>query len=146
MVKCATTATFQGRIMLSAVILQTRFMGVSKEGAVERTKSYLTKSSTHVGVYAAGCGALIGMSGGLVKGAYDALYAEGPLIVADAFRGSWQDAGYHLGEAAGRAFVTSAEFAQASAFVGYVGGSLMTDRVLGYASSFLKWIFGMKND
>jgi len=128
--------------MLSAAVLQIRVMGGDKRGAADRTKSYLTKPSTHVGVYAAGWGALIGGSGGLVKGVYDALYAEGPLIVADALKGSWQDAAYHLGEAAGRAFATSAVFAEASAFVGYAGGSLMTDRVLGYASSFSRWIFG----
>ncbi|MCX6821123.1 MAG: hypothetical protein NT016_04230 [Candidatus Aenigmarchaeota archaeon] len=120
-------------------------MSGDKRGTVERTKGYLTKPSTHFGVYAAGWGALIGGSGGLVKGAYDALYAEGPLIIADALRGSWQDAAYHLGVAAGRAFATSAAFAEASAFVGYAGGSLMTERALGYASSFSRWIFGDSN-
>jgi len=141
-VKCATIATFKGRISLSTVILQTRFMSEGKRSAVERTKSYLTKPSTHIGVYLAGWGALIGGSGGILKGAYDAFYAEGPLIATDALRGAWLDVGYHLGAAAGMAFAASAVFAEAGAFVGYAGGSLMTDRVLGYASSFSRWVFG----
>jgi hypothetical protein len=128
--------------MLSASVLQIRVMSRGKRGTVERTKDYLTKPSTHVGIYAAGCGALIGMSGGTLKGVYDALYVEGPLIAEDVAMRSWQGAGYHFLEAADRVFATSAAFAEAGTFVGYAGGSLVTDRVLGYASSFLKWIFG----
>lgn len=117
-------------------------MSSGKRGVVERTKNHFAKPSTHVGAYFAGWGGIISMSGGAVKGVYDALYAEGPLILADAYMGSWQDVAYHLGEAVGRTAVTSALFAEAGLLVGYAGGSFATDRMLGYVSSFLGWIFG----
>lgn len=111
-------------------------MNDGKRGITGRTRGYLAKPSTHVGFYVAGIGSVIGGAGGLAKGVADSLFAYGPEILSNLTRGSWQEAAYRTGIAVASALETSAYVTAAGAFVGYAGGSLVTDRLLGYISSF----------
>lgn len=122
-------------------------MSGAKRGVVERTRGYFANPSTHVGFYMAGIGSMAGGTGGIVKGVADLIYADGPTIFGDICRGSWQEALYHTAAAATNVLATSAYVASAGAVIGYVGGSLVTDRILGRVSSFFGRILsGYKKD
>lgn len=110
-----------------------------KRGVVERTRCYLTSPSTHVGFYMAGVGSAVGGTGGLLKGVADELLVCGPAIADGIANGSWQEVLYHTGMAVGNVLATSAYVTAAGAFVGYMGGTLVTDRAFGYVSSFFSF-------
>jgi len=121
-------------------------MEEGKRGVVERTRGYFTSPSMHVGFYMAGVGSAVGGTGGLLKGIADELLVDGPMIAGDIAKGSWQEAMYHTGVAVGNVLATSAYVTAAGAFIGYVGGTLVTDRVLGYVSSFFGSVLRGKRD
>jgi hypothetical protein len=120
-------------------------MSVGKRGDAGHAKGglgRLLKPSTHIGIYMSGIGGGAGALGGLVKGLWDAAYADGPGIaagIADGLAGGpWDKALYHGGAALAKVALTTAYATAGGWFIGYTGGSRLTDSAMGYVSS----IFG----
>lgn len=100
---------------------------------------YFTKPSTHGGFYVAGVGCILGGMGGLIREIGITAYSDYPDIISNITSGSWQEAACKIGASLTKVTMNSAYIAGAGGLVGYVGGTIITGRIVDSLYSIFKF-------
>jgi len=102
--------------------------------------NHVTKPSTHASFYFAGIGWAVGVAGGILWGIKNSLYSDGPEILTKLYTGAWKEAGYLALYAVAKSALTTAYVSGVGGGIGYIGGSIIAERVWGSVTSLFNSI------
>ncbi len=104
-----------------------------------KVAGYFTKPSTHGGFYVSGIGCMLGGLGGLIREIGISAYSDYPDIVSNITSGSWYEATCKIGASVTKVALNSAYIAGAGGMIGYIGGTIVTGRIVDSLHSIFRF-------